>query len=172
MPCDYPAVAHENFDELFRDLYVPAYAVALRMLRDPAEAEDVACEALARTAASWQRVRGLPYQRAWVLRVTANAAVDVLRRRRQPAAGGIDAAERPGEPEDRIVLAAALHRLPRRQREVLVLRFLADMTEEQVAGQLAISRGAVKQHAQRGLSRLRELIGSPIEEVPLACRAV
>jgi RNA polymerase sigma factor (sigma-70 family) len=161
-------VTHDNFDDLFRELYIPAYTVALRLLGDSQEAEDAACEALARTAASWHRLRGLPHQRAWVLRVTANVAVDLLRKR--PRAGEpTRRAAWAGSPDDRLLLADALRRLPRRQREVLVLRFLADMTEVEVAGQLEISRGAVKQHCRRGLVRLRELIGSPFEEVPLAC---
>ncbi|HVF73668.1 MAG TPA: sigma-70 family RNA polymerase sigma factor [Acidimicrobiales bacterium] len=161
-------MAHEHFDELFRDLYVPAFGVALRVLGNRHEAEEVACEALARTAASWQRVRGLPYQRAWVLRVTANVAVDVLRKRRPPVQSA-QVTARLTDPDDRVLLAAALRRLPRRQREVLVLRFLADMTEVQVAEHLDISRSAVKQHCSRGLVRLRELMGSPVEEVSLAC---
>ncbi len=161
-------MTYDDFEELFRGLYVPAYTVALRLLGDEQEAEDAASEALARSAVSWQRLRGLDHQRAWVLRVTANVAVDVIRKRR-PVADDPHREACPGTPEDRVMLAVALRRLPRRQREVLVLRFLADMTEVQVAGQLAISRGAVKQHCRRGLVTLRELIGSPVEEVPLVC---
>lgn len=161
-------MTYDDFEHLFRELYVPAYTVALRLLRDEQEAEDAASEALARTASSWQRLRGVEHQRAWVLRVTANVAVDMLRKRRPvPEDASPDA--RPGSPEDRIMLAVALARLPRRQREVLVLRFLADMTEVEVARRLAISRGAVKQHCRRGLVTLRGLIGSPFEEVHLAC---
>lgn len=161
-------MTHDNFEDLFRELYIPAYTVALRLLGDPQEAEDAACEALARTAASWHRLRALPHQRAWVLRVTANVAVDLFRKRR-PVRPDTETGRAAGSPDDRLVLAGALRRLPRRQREVLVLRFLADMTEVEVAGLLEISRGAVKQHCRRGLVRLRELIGSPFEEVPLAC---
>ena len=146
-------MTHDNFDDLFRELYVPAYTVALRLLGDSQEAEDAACEALARTAASWHRLRGLPHQRAWVLRVTANVAVDLLRKR--PRAGEpTRGAAWAGSPDDRLLLADALRRLPRRQREVLVLRFLADMTEVEVAGQLEISRGAVKQHCRRVLVQI------------------
>lgn len=158
---------HDDYATLFRELYIPAYTVAFRVLRNAEEAEDAAAEALARTAVSWKRLRGLSYQRAWVLRVTANVAIDMLRRRRSATDSGPMAAV--DDPENRMVLADALRRLPRRQREVVVLRFLADMTEHQVAAHLTISRSAVKQHCARGLVRLRELMGSPYEEVPLAC---
>lgn len=148
---------HDRFDELFRDLYVPAFLVARRILGNEQESEDAACEALARTAASWRRIRDLPYQRAWVLRVTANVATDALRRRR-PVADVVDVDPGATGPnaEDRLVLAHALARLPRRQREVLVLRFLADLTETQVADQLCISRSSVKEHCRRGLEALRQ----------------
>ncbi|HEX2040294.1 MAG TPA: sigma-70 family RNA polymerase sigma factor [Acidimicrobiales bacterium] len=158
-----------DFDSAFRELYLPAYAVALRILGDRQDAEDAASEALARTLASWRRVRDLHYRRAWVLRVTANVAVDMARRRRRPTL--TDAADRPavgGFADERLVLAHALRRLPRRQREVLVLRFLADLTEAQVAEQLRITPGAVKQHTRRGLAALRKVLGAVDLEVSLA----
>jgi RNA polymerase sigma factor (sigma-70 family) len=49
----------------------------------------------------------------------------------------------------------ALHRLPRRQREVLVLRYYVDLSEAQIAEAIGISRGAVKSHASRGMATLR-----------------
>jgi RNA polymerase sigma factor (sigma-70 family) len=55
----------------------------------------------------------------------------------------------------------ALLALPRRQREVLVLRYYFDQQEAQIADMLAISRGSVKQHASRGLARLQQLIEVP-----------
>jgi RNA polymerase sigma factor (sigma-70 family) len=55
----------------------------------------------------------------------------------------------------------ALLALPRRQREVLVLRYNFEQQEAQIADTLAISRGSVKQHASRGLARLQQLIEVP-----------
>jgi len=155
-------VGGKGFDALFGELYVPAYAVALRVLGDPFAAEDAACEALARSFASWRRLQGVENQRAWVLRVTTNVAIDAIRRRRTFAVGVADDGRTTSfAAEDRLRVAEALRRLPRRQREVVVLRFMADMTEVQVAEQLCISKGAVKQHSRRGLAALRGLIGAP-----------
>lgn len=166
-------VAGADFDALFRELYIPAYAVAARILRDAQEAEDAASEALARTLASWRRVQGVDSRRAWVLRVTANVAIDMIRKRRAVpghiADDRVHADRRVGADPDtaqRLFLADALARLPRRQREVLVLRYLADMTEVQVASHLCISQGAVKQHVRRGLAALR--CDLSIEEVSFA----
>ncbi|MHB8185345.1 MAG: sigma-70 family RNA polymerase sigma factor [Dermatophilaceae bacterium] len=52
-------------------------------------------------------------------------------------------------------LVAALGRLPRRQREVLTLRYFVDLSEVQIAEALHISPGSVKAHAHRGLAALR-----------------
>jgi RNA polymerase sigma factor (sigma-70 family) len=50
---------------------------------------------------------------------------------------------------------AALRRLPRRQREVLVLRYYADLSEAEIADAIGVSRGAVKSHASRAMAALR-----------------
>ena len=54
----------ESFEEAFPELVLPAFRVALRILGDVTEAEDVAAEALARALRSWDRVRDLPYRTA------------------------------------------------------------------------------------------------------------
>jgi DNA-directed RNA polymerase specialized sigma24 family protein len=71
----------DGFDDAFPRLYTGALRLALRMLGDRAGAEDVAAEAMARTYASWHKVRHLSYLDAWVLRTTSNLALDALRRR-------------------------------------------------------------------------------------------
>lgn len=57
-----------------------------------------------------------------------------------------------------LVVRGLLESLPRRQREVIVLRYLVDMAEEDVAAALGISLGAVKAHAHRAMQTLRKLV--------------
>lgn len=140
------------FDDEYPRLWSTAYRVAFRVLGTRAEAEDVAAEACARAYASWRRVSSYP--EPWVARVAGNLAIDVIRRRgrsRDPEEG------RTRDPmlEDRLDLQRALRRLPRRQREVVTLRYLADLPEETVALALGCSVGTVKTHASRGLAALR-----------------
>ena len=96
--------------------------------------------------------------------MASNLAVDRYRRRaRQPRVlsgpiGVVD--DRIGERAD---LVAALRSLSRRQREVVVLRYLADLSESDVAEALGCSVGSVKTHASRGLAALRQLLGGPPE---------
>jgi RNA polymerase sigma factor (sigma-70 family) len=57
---------------------------------------------------------------------------------------------------DRVDLYAALRRLPRRQRQIVALRFIGDLSEQQTAAALGISLGNVKSQASRGLDTLRQ----------------
>lgn len=148
--------AQEGFRDAFPGLFIAAYRLALRLLGSPAEAEDVAAEAVARALVRWERIGDLPYREAWVARVATNLAIDQLRRRRAPQA----AVEPGADPTDatalRLALGAALAALPRRQREVIALRYLVDLEEQDVARALGISINSVKKHASRGRAALRE----------------
>jgi len=142
-----------GFDLAFDDLYRLAYRVAFRILGDRGDAEDAAQEALARAATRWSRLEDHP--EGWVTRVASNLAIDRYRRRRRPppVAGPMGLVDpHLGERTD---LVAALRRLPRRQREAVVLRYLADLSEAQVAVEMGCSVGAVKSHGARGLTSLR-----------------
>jgi RNA polymerase sigma-70 factor (sigma-E family) len=151
-------VVPRSFELAFADLYRLAYRVAFRILGDRTEAEDVAQEALARAALRWSRLHERP--EGWVCRVASNQAIDRYRRRRRQLqvlvgpVGIVD--ERVGERGD---LVTALRKLPRRQREVVVLRYLADFSEADVAVALGCSVGTVKSQASRGLSALRKHFG-------------
>ncbi len=143
-----------SFERSFERLYRLAYRVAFRILGDRGEAEDVAQETLARAVLRWSGLEARP--EGWVSRVASNLAIDRYRRRarqRDVRSGPIGVVDhRIGERTD---LVAALRSLPRRQREVVVLRYLADLSEADVAEALDCSVGSVKTHASRGLAALR-----------------
>lgn len=150
-----------GYDEQFDDLAAIAYRVAFRMLGAREDARDVAQEAMARAYAHWRRASGHP--EAWVSRVAANRAIDLLRRRgrvSEPAQEPV--ADHGPHATERLELVRALEALPRRQREVVVLRYLADLPEAEVAAQLGCSAGTVKQHASRGLAALRSALAQPV----------
>lgn len=149
----------EEFDVAFRGLFMSAYRVAYRVLGDISEAEDTAAEALARTLKAWRRVHDLPYREAWVARVAANVAIDKIRRGRVVLAPPEPVGDIAETTVLRMALNAALVALPRRQREVVALRYLAGFSEAEVAGSLGISLNSVKKHAQRGISALRTRLG-------------
>ena len=155
-----------DYDQRFAALSAIAYRVAFRVLGDRAEASEVAQEAMARAFVRWGSVADHP--EPWVARVATNLAIGVWRKRRPTLPlGDVHAAkDSMAVALERHGLVAALTKLPRRQREVLALRYLADLPEADVAEQLRTSIGSVKQHAHRGLARLRAELGLDAEEVP------
>ena len=62
---------------------------------------------------------------------------------------------------DRIALASAVRRLPARQREVVVLRFFADLSVSETAAAITASEGTVKTHTSRALNALRGALSEP-----------
>ena len=149
------ATGHEDFVEAFDVLYAAAYRQAYKLLGDRQEAEDLAQEACARACERWRR---LADPTAWVVRVTTNLAFDRFRRlrtatryARRPAT-----ATAPATIDDlHLELHCALSRLPKRQREAVALRYLADFSEAQTAAAMGCSPGTVKGHTARGLRALR-----------------
>lgn len=148
----------ETYDENFGALYRIAFRVAYRILGQQAEAEDVAQDTMAKAYSRWWRIR--PEAARWVSKVAANGAIDAWRKRsRQDLTAEDLVRSHDGEPiVERLALVDALSRLSKRQREVVVLRYLAGYPEADVAEILDCSVGTVKTHASRGLTSLRSTL--------------
>jgi len=147
------------FADAYPRLFADAYRVAYRLLGDRTEAEDVAAETCARAYSRWRSIAD--YAEPWCVRVAGNQALDLLRARTRAAKRGREqpySRDAVADSIDRLDLYAALCDLPRRQREVVVLRYLGDQSEEQTASLLGLSVGSVKTHASRGIGRLREVV--------------
>jgi RNA polymerase sigma factor (sigma-70 family) len=152
--------ADRGFEEFFDAVWPRALSMASRMGLGWDEAEDVVLDAMAVTYDRWDRVRDLPYREAWVLKVTANKVLRQLEANRRYSAP----APPPASPFDddvvtRLSLRNGIAGLPRRQRQVVVLRYLADMPEAEVARVLGLGVGSVKRHASRGRAGLRGVLG-------------
>ena len=154
----------ERFRAVFNRSFPAAEHVAYRITGDAGVAQELAAEALTRLFVRWPRLVGQDHVDAWVLRVVTNLAIGVVRKRRPPPS--VDDARSSGEDQVvlRIALAEALARLPRRQRQVVVLRYLSDLSEADVATALGVSAGSVKTHLHRGLASLRSLLHVPDDE--------
>jgi len=149
---------------LFREHQLSLVRMALLMVGDRPAAEDVVQDAFAALHARMDRftdhANALPYIRAAVL----NGCRTVLRKRRRPFTGqdsepvwSAEAAVLLGE--DRREVFGALCRLPRRQREALVLRYYLDLSEAEIAQVMGVSRGTVKSTASRALAALADKLG-------------
>ena len=156
-----------SVSELFRAHHLELVRLAVVMVGDLATAEDVVQDCFERLHRRWHVIRepgrALAYARSSVL----NGCRSVHRRsavsRRygprlaQPADATVpDAA---AATADRGQLAAALRQLPRRQREVLVLRYYADLSVAEIAETLGISPSNVRACMSRGLAALAAVIG-------------
>jgi RNA polymerase sigma-70 factor, ECF subfamily len=153
-----------EFDEAYPGLYRASYRIAFRLLGEKEEAEDIAQEACIRACQRWNRLTDGDYAAAWVAHVTTNLSLDRFRRRRTARRYLQGASVQHAKFDaDRVDLHRALDTLPRRQREVVLLRYVADLPELEVARQLRCSAGSVKTHASRGLAALRSALGEAVE---------
>jgi RNA polymerase sigma-70 factor (ECF subfamily) len=158
------AVVETAFDQMFPELLRSAYRVAYRLLGSREDAADCAQEACARACADWPKLTRSGSPLPWVVRVSSNLAIDRWRRTKRARARGSSAVPVFDPDPERIDLYRALEALPRRQRDVMVLRHLADLSEVAVAELLGCSVGTVKSNASRARTALRAVL--TIEEDP------
>ncbi|MGA5823338.1 ECF RNA polymerase sigma factor SigK [Kitasatospora sp. NPDC094028] len=158
------------FEALYRAVAGPVYGVALRTLRSPAQAEEVAQEVLLevwRTAAAYRAERGSVM--AWVLTIAHHRAVDRVRAvrastERDERAGfrELVASDPPEEQAvrslDRQRVRSALAQLSAAQREAVVLAYYGGYTQREIAHRVGVPLGTVKTRIRDGLIRLRGAI--------------
>jgi RNA polymerase sigma factor (sigma-70 family) len=157
-----------EFEGFFRAVFPKAVRVALRVTGDRGAAEDAAIEALAKAHCRWSRIGPKSWRDAWVLRVAANEAIRRLPRPRDELPRVFETSDPADDIVIRQALCAGLQALPRRQREVIVLRYLLGLSETEVASLLAVSQGTVKTHLRRGTETLRARLGRNLKEEHLA----
>lgn len=155
-----PVVGSEDFDETFLRLLPAVKGSCWRILGSETAAEDAAAEAFTRALVRWNRLRSHPNRDAWIQRVATNVALDVLRKQRREgmrdavSPDGDAAAEAAGPVLD-VDVRRALAALPRRQREVVVLRHIVGLGEEETADAMGVSVNTVKTHGARAMAALR-----------------
>jgi RNA polymerase sigma factor (sigma-70 family) len=145
-----------------------AYGLALRVVRDPALAEDAVQDAF---LAVWRSAARFVPERAkastWILTVVHRRAVDIVRREEPRRTEPLEAAPHPGAnlTEDeawlrlqRTRVQEALRRLPDQQREALELAYFGGFTQSELADRLGEPLGTIKSRMFTGLARLRGLL--------------
>jgi RNA polymerase sigma-70 factor, ECF subfamily len=147
-----------SFDEFYAGTAARIVRHAYALTGDLDDARDIAQEGFARAWQRWSSVSACASPEAWVRRVATNLAVSRWRRARTARLlasrdAGI-AKQAPGVSTDTVALVAGLRTLPQRQRTVLVLYYLADLSVEQIAAELGCPAGSVKAWLSRGRSAL------------------
>jgi RNA polymerase sigma factor (sigma-70 family) len=161
-------------EELYSRFGRIAYGLALRVLRDPALAEDAVQEAFLTV---WRSASRFLPERAtastWLLTLVHRRSVDVVRREQPRRAEPLESAPSPtaeaAEDEAwlrlrRTRVQDALRRLPDQQREALELAYYGGFTQSELAHRLGEPLGTIKSRMFAGLARMRELHAEPEHE--------
>jgi len=163
--------ADRDADGAVTALYAAHYRslvrLAAQLVRDVATAEEVVQDSFVAMHGGWRRLRDSDKALSYLRRSVVNRSRSVLRHRvvvdrnapKPPA-------DMPSAEQDAIArlecsaVVAALRTLSPRQREALVLRYYADLSEAQIASMMGISKSAVKSHTARAMSTLRSVLAS------------
>ncbi len=165
----------------YEDEFVAYYAARAGQLRNTAYllcgdwhlAEDLTQTAFTKLYRAWTRIDRHEvldqYARQVLLRTFLDERRRPWRREKPDRARGrscsTSTAPEVRGSEDREVLKAALMQVPKRRRAVLILRFWADLSVEQVANILGCTTGTVKSQTSRGLADLRAALGDAIGDL-------
>jgi RNA polymerase sigma-70 factor (sigma-E family) len=159
------ASADDEFTEFVRAAWPALYRTAYLLVGDRGLAEDLVQTTLAKTYASWGRIRDLGAAGVYTRTILVNTAMSWFRRRSwasEVTTATVPDAAVPPVDSDRPLVLAALRALPPRQRAVVVLRFYEDLTVEQTATALGITPGTVKSQTSHAMNRLRSLLGDAV----------
>jgi len=148
--------------ELYSMHYTALVRLAAMLVRDTPTAEEVVQDSFVAMHDGWERLRDPEKALAYMRQAVVNRSRSVLRHRmvveknQQKPPPDMPSAEHGALAlVERSAVIAALRDLPERQREAIVLRYYADLSEAEIAAAMKISRGAVKSHTSRGMAALR-----------------
>lgn len=163
---------------LYDDTAGRVYALALRIVRNAQDAEEVALDVYTqvwRNAERYDAARGRVL--AWIMTMCRSRALDTLRRREtmetHPEPEMLRASDMIAgdDPQDWIELferdgqvRRALNRLPQAQRDLLGLAFLRGLSHQEIADETRLPLGTVKSHIRKSLAALREMLPNPFTD--------
>ena len=159
--------ADEAVEELYLAHWDQLVRLSVMLVHDQGAAEEIVQDAFVAVHQRWDRLTDHDRALAYLRQAVVNRSRSALRHRgvvqrylaKQSAPATMPGADSPVMRDSRRDLVLdALRQLPRRQREVLALRYYLDLSEAEIAETLGISKGAVKSHASRGSAALRPLL--------------
>jgi len=156
------------FESLYRSHSARVYAICLRMVADPARAEDLTQDAFVRAWEKLRSFRGKSAFATWLHRLTVNIVLGEIRSRSRRKDQGVASDElravpdpRPaGHPGSRIDLDRAIATLPSQARMVFVLHDVEGFRHDEIGQLMGIATGTSKAHLHRARRILREVLKS------------
>jgi len=160
---------HEAFRTLVERYMKQAYVVAIGVVVDHADAQDIVQDAFVKIYHALSTFRGDAEFSTWMYRIVTNMSLNRVKQQRRQAERQVSrnvletmlAGEvvDPAESIDvKTHVERALHELPTLQRAVVILRHLDGLSTRQVSTILKCSEGTVKTHLHRGLKRMKSLL--------------
>jgi len=164
-PVPAPWDADRAVTSMYGEHYRSLVRLAAFLVGDVATAEEMVQDSFVAMHGTWRRLgdndKALSYLRRSVVNRSRSVLRDQIVTGREaplPSAHSHSAGQAaPGQLEP-VAVVTALRSLPPRQREALVLRYYGDLSDEQVASAMAISRGAVRSHTARAIATLRAVL--------------
>jgi RNA polymerase sigma factor (sigma-70 family) len=156
------------FAQLYASFGRPCYGLAMRLVGNAAQAEDLVQEVFLKLMQTIRSYRGDAPFGAWLKRMTANAAIDQLRGRKRfgdadPDAMFAQMAALDPSPAQALDAWSLLHRLPPRARAVVVLHELEGYTHTEIAKLFGQSESYSKSILARALQRLHDVVATKTE---------
>lgn len=162
-------LAAPSFDELYQRQWWPMLRLATGLVDQVSVAEDVVQDAFTAVYRHWDRIRDPHAAVGYLRRSVVNGSRSVLRRRMTARKHESDTAETAEAADAGALLSAehdvvrqALGRLPQRQREVLTLRYIAELSDAEIGAATGLAPGGVRAASSRGLAALRAALGGQL----------
>lgn len=162
------AESERDYEEYVSARLPRLHRAAYLLCGDADRADDVVQATLTALYVQWRRARAAQNIDAYVHRMLVRRYFDEKRLAWSRVVLTASLPDKPAQPpstvEDREEVLAALHRVPRGQRAVLVLRYFCDLSVEETAKALGCSIGNVKSQSARGLAALRQVMGVTVAQ--------
>jgi RNA polymerase sigma-70 factor (sigma-E family) len=157
----------ESFDQLYSELWWPMLRLATGLVGEASVAEDVVQDAFTAVYRRWDAIRDHQAAVSYLRTAVINSSRSALRRRIVARKHLHVVLEEADDAADNTVLRSAendevrtaMRTLPNRQREVLMLRFVAELSDAEIAAATGLSEGGVRSASSRGLAALRSTLG-------------
>ena len=164
--------SHEHFRSLIETHQRMVYGIAVRLLGDPGEAEEVAQDVFLELFDALAKLQGEDHVKFWLRRVACHRATDALRRRAHRPERLAEAWDEtrhdfgtdPSESTIASLLEELVRTLPEPYRTTVILRYADDASPDEIASIVGRPVATVKSHLQRGLGILRLKAGVMLKE--------
>jgi RNA polymerase sigma-70 factor (ECF subfamily) len=158
------AVGPKDFEDWYREEHPRLLGLLAAATGDADAASEAADEAFSRALANWKRVSNMQSPAGWTYRVALNLVRRSVKRRTRETAGPTGAEEVTAVPATHPEVWDAVRALPLRQREAVLLRYVTDLPEAEIARVMRVRRGTVASSLASARRTLALRLADDVEE--------